>query len=120
MLIGTTLTLCPLAASQNIDPPRAAEEESCDGGTYQVGECLSALTEKWDKRLNAAYQEALKAALARQREKLRAPQRLWVQFRNANCDYCAFGEGSIARVEVADCTDRMTADCVRAFEGEPK
>jgi len=34
-------------------------EQSCDGNTYQMVECLKAKTAQWDKRLNAAYQKAL-------------------------------------------------------------
>ena len=37
-------------------------EPSCDGSTYQMVECLKAKTAQWDKRMNAAYQQALNAA----------------------------------------------------------
>jgi uncharacterized protein YecT (DUF1311 family) len=34
-------------------------EQSCDGNTYQMVECLKAKTAQWDKRLNAAHQKEL-------------------------------------------------------------
>jgi len=50
-------------------------EQSCDGNTYQMVECLKAKTAQWDKRLNVAYQKALEAAGNAQRDQLRAAQR---------------------------------------------
>ncbi|ANV99333.1 lysozyme inhibitor LprI family protein [Bradyrhizobium icense] len=43
-----------------------------------------------------------------QRERLRAAQRLWIQYRDANCGFSAAGEGSIAGVEAAECLRVMT------------
>lgn len=83
-------------------------EESCDGGTYQMVECLGKLTAQWDKRLNKAYQDALKDAKPEQAAQLRAAQRRWVQYRDANCLYYRLGEGSMARIDSADCFYRMT------------
>ena len=34
-----------------------------------------------------------------QRDQLRAAQRLWVQYRDANCLYYGMGEGTIARLD---------------------
>ena len=71
-------------------------------------ECLNAKTAQWDKRLNAAYQNALKSAEPKQREQLRQAQRLWVRYRDANCAYYAGGEGTIARINAAACLRDMT------------
>ena len=90
---------------------------SCDGGTYQMVECLAAQTAYWDKRLNAAYQEALKDAKPEQREQLRASQRLWIQYRDANCLYYRLGEGSIAMVDAGSCMLRMTKERTLELEG---
>ena len=51
-------------------------EPACDGNTFQMVECLKARTAQWDKRLNIAYQQALKDAGNAQREPLRTAQRL--------------------------------------------
>jgi uncharacterized protein YecT (DUF1311 family) len=82
--------------------------QDCGMSTPEMVDCLNAKTAQWDKKLNAAYKNALDAAQPKQREQLRKAQRLWVQYRDANCAYYYMGEGSIARVEAADCMKRMT------------
>ncbi|GIQ78140.1 lysozyme inhibitor LprI family protein [Bradyrhizobium sp. RD5-C2] len=92
-------------------------EPSCDGNTYQMVECLKAKTAQWDKRMNVAYQQALKdAAGDKQRDQLRTAQRLWIQYRDANCLYYDLGEGTIARLDAGECMRSMTE--VRAKELE--
>jgi len=98
-----------------------AEEQSepaCDGSTPEIVECLKVQTAKWDRRLNAAYQQALRDAGPKQREQLRVAQRLWVQYRDANCLYYDLGEGTIARVEAGYCVLELTQ--TRALELEGK
>src|SRR3954454_3686603 len=51
-------------------------EQSCDGNTFQMVECLKAKTAQWDKRWNVAYQKAVQDAQPAQRDQLRAAQRL--------------------------------------------
>ena len=93
-------------------------EQTCDGSTYEIVECLKAKTGQWDKRLNAAYQKALEDAQPKQREQLRAAQRLWIQYRDANCLYYGLGEGTIARIEAGYCMKDLTQ--ARAQELESK
>ncbi|HTT49011.1 MAG TPA: lysozyme inhibitor LprI family protein [Pseudolabrys sp.] len=93
-------------------------DQDCGASTPEMVECLNVKTAEWDKRLNAAYAKALKEVETKQRESLRAAQRLWVQYRDANCLYYSLGEGSIARVEAAGCMLRMTK--ARALELEGK
>ena len=84
------------------------DDKDCDGSTAEMVECANKKIAQWDKRLNAAYAKALKLAQPKQREQLRVAQRLWVQYRNANCLYFDLGEGTIARIEAADCMLRLT------------
>ena len=102
-----------------VSTARAADEAdpSCDGNTYQMVECLKAKTAQWDKRLNAAYQKALGAAGDKQREQLRAAQRLWVQYRDANCLYYGMGEGTIARLDAGECMRSLTEARAKELEG---
>jgi uncharacterized protein YecT (DUF1311 family) len=93
-------------------------EQTCDGSTYEIVECLKVKTAQWDKRLNAAYQQALEDAQPKQREQLRAAQRLWIQYRDANCLYYDLGEGTIARIEAGYCMKDLTQ--ARAQELESK
>jgi len=91
--------------------------QSCDGSTVEMVECLKAKTAEWDTRMTMAYQKALKDAGAAQREQLRAAQRLWIQYRDANCLYYGMGEGSIAGVDAGECMRSMTEARARELEG---
>ncbi|WP_245321703.1 lysozyme inhibitor LprI family protein [Bradyrhizobium sp. LTSPM299] len=91
-------------------------EQSCDGNTFQMVECLKAKTAQWDKRMNIAYQQAIKDAGEKQGEQLRAAQRLWVQYRDANCLYYGLGEGTIARIDAGECMRNMTVARAKELE----
>ena len=90
--------------------------QSCDGNTFEMVECLKAQTAQWDKRMTVAYQQALKDAGPQQHDQLRAAQRLWVQYRDANCLYYGMGEGTIARIDAGECMRDMTAARARELE----
>ena len=90
----------------------------CDGvSTPEIVNCMMAKTAQWDKRMNAAYQKALKDDEPKRQEQLRTAQRLWVQFRDANCLYFDMGEGTIARIDAAECMRNMTEIRARELEG---
>ena len=92
-------------------------EQSCDGNTFQMVECLKAKTAQWDKRMNVGYQQALKDAVPAQRDQLRAAQRLWIQYRDANCLFYGLGEGTIARLDAGECMRSMTEARAKELEG---
>ena len=92
-------------------------EKSCDGNTFQMVECLKARTAQWDKRMTTAYQQAIKDAGEEQREQLRTAQRLWIQYRDANCLYYGLGEGTIARIDAGECMRNMTKARAEELEG---
>ena len=100
------------AASDRGDP-----EQACDGNTFQMVECLKARTAQWDKRLNIAYQKAVQDAVPAQRDQLRTAQRLWIQYRDANCLYYGMGEGTIARLDAGEYMRSMTEARARELEG---
>ena len=93
-------------------------DAECDGSTYEMVDCLKAKTAYWDKRMTIAYQQALKDAQPKQREQLRAAQRLWIQYRDANCLYYGLGEGTIARIEAGECMRKMTEIRAKELEGK--
>ena len=89
----------------------------CDGvSTPEIVNCVMAKTAQWDKRMNAAYQKALKDDEPKRQEQLRTAQRLWIQFRDANCLYFDMGEGTIARIDAAECMRNMTEARARELE----
>jgi uncharacterized protein YecT (DUF1311 family) len=115
MAIGLSAVLALVSVAQAGD--QGDGEQSCDGNTYQMVECLKAKTAQWDKRLNAAYQKALQDAVPAQRDPLRAAQRLWIQYRDANCLYYGMGEGTIARLDAGECMRSMTEARAKELEG---
>ncbi|MBV8696915.1 MAG: DUF1311 domain-containing protein [Bradyrhizobium sp.] len=108
------IALAPAAFANDAGDP----DQSCDGPTAAVVDCLGAKTVRWDKRMTIAYQQALKNAVSpQQHDRLRAAQRLWIQYRDANCLYYDMGEGTIAKVDAAECMRSMTEARARELEG---
>ncbi len=106
---------CGLPAHAADDARYGDEYQTCGkGSTVDIEQCVGKLTKAWDQRLNAAYQKLIKNNP--KGYKLRIAQRLWVQFRNANCRYYGAGEGTIRRLEFAECMRSSTAH--RALELE--
>lgn len=84
--------------------------------TLAIAECLQARTKVWDQRLNAAYKDLMQRIDPGQREPLKQAQRLWIQYRDANCRFYGAQEGTIRQIEAAECLRAMTQD--RALELE--
>src|SRR5258708_4906891 len=112
--------LVALAVMVLASPLRAepATEENCNdrNSTADIVQCLATQTAVWDRRLNTAFQNLVGSLPARRRDRLRTAQRLWIQYRDANCAYYASGEGTIRRVEATECMRSMTQ--IRAQELE--
>lgn len=85
-----------------------AQECSRRQTTQGIVECTDVQTRAWDKKLNTAYQALVQSQSDEQRDRLRSAQRLWIQYRDANCGFYAGGGGSISRIEAADCMFKMT------------
>ncbi len=84
--------------------------------TVAIVDCVSANTRIWDQRLNGAYKALGQSVDPEQREPLKAAQRLWIQFRDANCRFYGAHEGTISQILAAGCVRSMTRD--RALELE--
>ena len=115
MAVGATAMLALVSVADAGD--QGDPDASCDGNTFQMVECLKAKTAQWDKRMNVAYQQALKDAASKQQDQLRAAQRLWIQYRDANCLYYGLGEGTIARLDAGECMRSMTEARAKELEG---
>lgn len=88
--------------------------------TLEVVECLQAKISAADQRLNAAYKALQTQIEAVQRQPLLAAQRLWVQYRDANCAFYGMPDGSIRQVQGAECLRSMTEDRARELEKAAK
>ena len=84
--------------------------------TLAIVGCVQAKTKVWDQRLNAAYKALQVRIDPAQRQPLLAAQRLWVQYRDANCAFYAAQEGTIREVQAAECMRSMTEDRARELE----
>lgn len=121
----SSITLALLAvmpcASQAKDVNLTAQFATCmdqSGDTTQgMVECISAETQRQDARLNKAY-KALTANLNRKRKKqLHEAQRVWVKFREGNCNFYYDPDGgTMARVSANECMMTMTAHRAKELE----
>lgn len=90
--------------------------------TYGMMECERRETALWDQRLNAAYSQMRERLLEREatarRDALLAAQRLWLQYRDAECGQrgLAFEGGTMMGVVHNSCFNAFTAQ--RALELE--
>ncbi len=84
------------------------KEKECYGSTYDIVMCQKANLAVLEKRLAAAYREALKFAQGKERAQLELAQQAWLKFRDADCDYYELGEGTIARIRGGNCMLDLT------------
>jgi uncharacterized protein YecT (DUF1311 family) len=124
--LARRITISALLLAMPPAPPALAEMydtefRSCsDGSTAAIVQCLASKTRAWDARLNAGFRTAMQSLEPPQREALRQAQRLWVQYRDANCRSYGLGEGSISRIAAAECVRSMTAERARELEAVGK
>ncbi len=103
---------------------RACMAERADGeSTVGMTECIGLETKAWDTILNAQYQDVMGLFRAQdssgdvlneqmtREATLRAAQRAWIVFRDAECRMQAarYGQGSLGQVAAANCLMSMTA-----------
>lgn len=87
------------------------------GVTTEMVNCIGAETEIQDKRLNAAYQKALAVLTPARQKELQAVQRLWLQYRDADCKFAFDPDGgTMAHVESTGCFMTMTAERAQELE----
>lgn len=107
-LVG--LGLWPLAAQEA--QPGSAAYNGCMAKAQTTADmvgCMDVEMALQDKALNMVYQQALAALPIDQRQKLRAAQRIWLDFRQKDCDVFYGKEtGTIASVEAGGCMIRHT------------
>jgi uncharacterized protein YecT (DUF1311 family) len=84
--------------------------------TIDTVECTGAKTKIWDQRLNVAYKALGKVIDPAQRDPLKVTQRIWIQYRVANCSFYAAHDGTLGQVIAAECFRSMTQE--RALELE--
>ena len=109
-------TALPLSAAPAFAGAKDNPAQDCDGSTVEIVECFKAKTAQSDKRLNIAFEKAMKAANPQQHDQLRTAQRLWIQYRDANCLYVGMGGGTISQINAAQCLFSMTEERAKELE----
>lgn len=70
-----------------------------------------------DQQLNRNYQVLMAELTAERKKQLQTAQRLWIQYRDANCQFYLDPDGgSMATIAAADCSLQMTADRARELK----
>ncbi|BAN46255.1 lysozyme inhibitor LprI family protein [Metapseudomonas resinovorans] len=106
--------LCSLSLGANAaDEAYSATYGSCmdasQGVTAKMLDCIAAETKLQDARLNREYQAAMQAQKAWQPQ-LRAVQRHWIKYRDADCAFVgSLTGGSIDSLNRASCYLEKTA-----------
>jgi uncharacterized protein YecT (DUF1311 family) len=85
--------------------------DASGGVTFAMIDCISAEYERQDERLNQLYQTLMSSLDYERRETLRAAQRAWIEFRDANCDFYFDPQGGTsARLAANSCIMSETAE----------
>lgn len=94
--------------------------EKCMAGastTMAMVDCNTQETRQQDARLNSAYTSAMSALGGNRRKQLQAVQRLWIKYRDANCNFMGSATGaSIDQVNGSACRLDMTRTRAQALE----
>lgn len=120
ILLGVLFAGLSSARAEPASTRYGEEYKTCNqGNTAEIVQCVDGLYRRWDARLNGAYQKLMaKVPDPKIREALRKAQRLWVQYRRANCEWYDMGEGTIRRIEASECMRSMTAERALELEAE--
>ena len=88
------------------------------GVTLAMLDCIAAELKTQDARLNGAYKKLGTQLTPARKKQLQAAQRLWIQYRDANCAFYSDpdGGGTAAAVSASDCVLQTTATRAKELE----
>lgn len=96
-LLALCLTATPaLSEGDGLTAAYGACMSASGGTTYGMLACVGDEHARQDARLNRVYQELMRALSRERGEALRAAQRLWIRYRDANCDFYYDPQGGTA------------------------
>lgn len=106
-----------LAADAELSKSYASCMDKSGGVTMGMIECMSAEHKRQDARLNTAYKALMADLQPARKSQLQQAQRIWIQFRDANCGFYLDPEGgTMARVAANSCVMAMTAERANELE----
>ncbi|MFG6179323.1 lysozyme inhibitor LprI family protein [Halomonas sp. THAF12] len=97
-------------ANERYTPGYAACMEEAGGVTVDMIDCIAEELAMQDARLNENYRALRESLSEERRQSLLQAQRLWIQYRDANCQFYATAGGTLARVSANECMLRETAE----------
>lgn len=87
------------------------------GVTVQMTDCIATELNTQDARLNGAYQKLRSYLSAERKKALQTAQRLWVKYRDTNCDFYNDPQGgTLHRMLASECVLRETAERAQELE----
>ncbi|MEL7560480.1 lysozyme inhibitor LprI family protein [Stutzerimonas chloritidismutans] len=108
-IAAITLSAGVQAADDGYSTTYSAFMDESGGVTINMLDCMGSETEQQDARLNQNYKAAMQSLTPAQQTQLRDAQRLWIKFRDADCDLLgSLTGGSIDRISSASCFMDMT------------
>lgn len=115
------LCLCPSMANAD-DSLYTARYATCmnnsGGVTVEMLNCIDEELVSQDARLNGAYKRLIGQLSPTRKKQLVVTQRLWIQYRDANCKFYADPEGgTAATVRANECVLTETAGRAKELEG---
>ncbi len=87
------------------------------GVTVNMLNCIGEELASQDARLNGAYKKLRSQLTPTRKQALLTAQRLWIQYRDANCNFYADPEGgTLANLLANECVLRETAERAKELE----
>ena len=119
LLLGLLIMTCSISHAA---PTYSAQYTTCidraGGVTADTIDCIGQELAHQDKRLNQNYQHLLKVLRPERKTELRDVQRLWLKYREANCNFYYDREGgSLARIMANQCMLDMLIERNQELEG---
>lgn len=88
------------------------------GITINMIDCSAAENKRQDARLNKAYKEVMAQLSPVRKKELQTVQRVWIKYRDANCDFYADPDGgTLGIVNANSCFLQETASRANELEG---
>lgn len=86
--------------------------------TVDMNQCAASEQKQMEATLNLTYQRVLKAQPPRVRTKLVAAQRMWIKFREADCDavFEKYAGGTMRNVAVLGCMQRRAGQRIKELD----
>lgn len=121
-VISAILWMVSLGTAKAAQSVTSSEHATCidksGGVTSEMLDCDSAEMRRQDKRLNGAYQKLMASGSDAQKAALRDSQRLWLAYRESNCDLVSKfgGGGTLDALGASSCEVDTLAQRVRFLE----